>query len=107
MKLPRLLLLLLILPSLALATESPPVKMGAVTTELVAQESSIQPGRPFWVALKMIHEEHWHSYWINPGTGYPTSLEWKLPEGFSAGPIVWPTPQVMKDANGQVIGLGY
>jgi thiol:disulfide interchange protein DsbD len=55
----------------------------------------------------MNHEEHWHSYWINPGTGYATSLQWKLPAGFTAGPIVWPTPHPMKDANGQVTGLGY
>jgi thiol:disulfide interchange protein/DsbC/DsbD-like thiol-disulfide interchange protein len=84
-----------------------PVRKGAVEVELVAKESCIQPGRPFWVALKMNHDEHWHSYWINPGTGYATSLAWKLPEGFTAGDIAWPTPHVVKDTKGQITGLGY
>ena len=108
MKLPRLLFVLfVVLPSLLLAVGPGAVKNGAVTAELVAGQASIQPGQPFWVALKLNHDAHWHSYWINPGTGYATSLTWKLPEGFSAGPIVWPTPHVVKDSTGQVTGLGY
>ncbi len=107
MKLPLLPLLLFILPYLVLSADPGAVRKGAVTVELVAEQTSIQPGRPFWVALKMNHDAHWHSYWINPGTGYPTSLDWKLPEGFTAGPIVWPTPHVVKDTTGQVTGLGY
>ncbi len=84
-----------------------PVRNGSVSVELVAKEASIQPGRPFWVALKMNHDEHWHSYWINAGTGYPTSLTWKLPDGFTAGQIQWPTPHVVKDTSGKVTGNGY
>lgn len=84
-----------------------PVKKGAVTAELVTRQASIQPGQKFAVALKLDHAEHWHSYWINPGTGYPTSLAWKLPEGFSAGPILWPTPHVVKDRRGTITGNGY
>jgi len=84
-----------------------PVRKGAVKAELVAPYQSIQPGQTFRVALKLDHDEHWHSYWINPGTGYPTSLKWKLPEGFKAGPILWPTPHVVKDTRGQVTGNGY
>lgn len=74
---------------------------------LVAAEQSIQPGRPFTVALRLEHEPHWHTYWLNPGTGLPTSLEWKLPEGFSAGDIQWPAPIVIKDRTGMVVGNGY
>jgi len=84
-----------------------PARKGAVEVELLARESSIQPGRPFWVALRMRHDDHWHSYWINPGTGYPTSLAWKLPPGFTAGPIVWPMPHVVRDTANKVTGLGY
>lgn len=83
------------------------VRNGAVEASLVARETSIQPGRSFLVALVLDHDEHWHSYWINPGTGYPTSLEWKLPAGFTAGPIIWPTPHVVKDTRGNVTGNGY
>jgi len=107
MKFPRLLFFLLSLTSLVLSAAPSAVTKGAVTVELVAGQTAIQPGQPFWVALKMNHVEHWHSYWINPGTGYPTSLDWELPEGFTASPIIWPTPHVVKDSSGQVTGLGY
>jgi thiol:disulfide interchange protein/DsbC/DsbD-like thiol-disulfide interchange protein len=101
-----LLLSALALPA-ALVAAPGPVKKGAVTAELVAHDASIQPGRPFLVALKLTHDAHWHTYWINPGTGYPTSLRWTLPEGFSAGEIIWPTPHVVKDTKGNVTGHGY
>ena len=94
------------LPLLAAAAPGP-VKKGAVTAELVAHDASIQPGRPFTVALKLNHDATWHTYWINPGTGYPTSLRWTLPEGFTAGEIIWPTPHVVQDTKGNVTGHGY
>jgi len=84
-----------------------PVRNGAVVAELVSPQASIQPGQPFWVALKLTHDEHWHSYWINAGTGYPTSINWTLPEGFAAGPIVWPAPHTVKDTAGKITGNGY
>ncbi len=90
-----------------LSVSAKPVRNGAVVAELVSAQASIQPGQPFWVALKLDHDEHWHTYWINPGTGYPTSLTWKLPPGFTAGPIVWPTPHLVKDTQGNVTGNGY
>jgi thiol:disulfide interchange protein DsbD len=95
-----------LLPALLVA-KSGPVRNGAVVAELIAGEDSIQPGRTFRVALKMNHDEHWHSYWINPGTGYATSLAWTLPEGFKAGDILWTTPHVVRDTSGKVTGLGY
>jgi thiol:disulfide interchange protein DsbD len=55
----------------------------------------------------MEHEPHWHSYWVNAGTGYPTKLKWDLPAGWSAGDIQWPTPILIKDSHGTVTGHGY
>ncbi|MEJ1972757.1 MAG: protein-disulfide reductase DsbD domain-containing protein [Lacunisphaera sp.] len=108
MKLLRLPLLALLLLSPAWLLAAPgPVRKGAVQAELVAAQASIQPGQVFRVALKLDHDAHWHSYWINPGTGYPTSLKWKLPEGFTAGPIIWPVPHVVQDTRGQITGNGY
>ncbi|MFT3869887.1 MAG: protein-disulfide reductase DsbD family protein [Nibricoccus sp.] len=78
-----------------------------VAASLVASETSIQPGRPFTVALRLIHEPHWHTYWINAGTGYPTKLTWQLPAGWAASDIQWPTPKVLKDHTGAVTGNGY
>jgi DsbC/DsbD-like thiol-disulfide interchange protein len=103
----RLLCLLLALPSLALAAESVAVKKGAVSAQLVSDAAAIVPGQPFTVALRLRHDPHWHSYWIAPGTGYPTSLTWTLPEGFKAGEIQWPTPHIVKDLEGKITGNGY
>lgn len=107
MKLLRLTLLGLLVSLPAWLLGAGPVKKGAVTAELVSAYEAAVPGKSVWVALKLDHEEHWHSYWINPGTGYPTSLKWTLPAGFTAGPIVWPTPHVVKDTRGQITGHGY
>jgi len=98
---------LLALPALAPAAESAAVKKGAVSAQLVSDAAAIVPGQPFTVALRLRHDPHWHSYWIAPGTGYPTSLTWTLPEGFKAGEIQWPTPHIVKDLQGKITGNGY
>jgi len=58
----------------ALAWAVPAPAQTQVRATLVAADSAIQPGRPFTVALRLQHKEHWHTYWINPGTGLATSL---------------------------------
>jgi len=78
-----------------------------VQASLVAPDASIQPGKPFTVALRFVHDSRWHTYWLNPGTGLPTTLTWNLPPGFTAGPIQWPAPSMLKDRAGAVIGNGY
>jgi thiol:disulfide interchange protein/DsbC/DsbD-like thiol-disulfide interchange protein len=84
-----------------------PAARAQVKAALVAADASVQPGRTFTVAIRLEHEPHWHTYWINPGTGYPTSIEWQLPEGWTAGDIQWPTPKVVKDRHGTITGNGY
>ena len=78
-----------------------------VKASLVAADATVQPGRVFTVALRFVHDEHWHTYWVNPGTGLPTSLDWKLPPGWKAGEIQWPAPNVLKDSRGNIVGSGY
>ena len=78
-----------------------------VTASLIAAEASVQPGRPLKVALRLVHAPHWHTYWINAGTGYPTKLTWQLPEGWTASDIAWPVPMIIKDHAGNVTGNGY
>ena len=78
-----------------------------VKASLVSADSWITPGQPITVALRFVHDPHWHTYWSNPGTGLPTSLAWKLPPGWTAGEIQWPAPHLLKDANGGIIGNGY
>jgi thiol:disulfide interchange protein DsbD len=78
-----------------------------VKATLVATETSIQPGHPLQAALRLTHDPHWHTYWVNAGTGYPTKLTWQLPEGWTASEIAWPAPIVIKDHAGNVTGNGY
>jgi thiol:disulfide interchange protein DsbD len=71
-----------------------PVQTDHVGVELVSQTTALVPGRSATLGLRLVHEPHWHTYWINPGdSGLATKLSWKLPAGFHAGEILWPTPQ--------------
>lgn len=64
-----------------------------VRLELYGEDLSIQPGRPFWVALHVDIDDHWHAYWKHPGDiGMPLRLEWKLPEGYEVSELQWPFP---------------
>ena len=64
-----------------------------VVARLVA-EGPVAPGGEVWVALEEIIRPDWHTYWINPGdAGNPTTIEWTLPAGWSAGDIQWPRPK--------------
>lgn len=78
-----------------------------VKASLVAAETAIKPGQPVTVALRLVHDEHWHTYWLNPGTGLATDIKWTLPPGWKAGEIQWPAPTMIKDRTGSVIGNGY
>lgn len=65
-----------------------------VDLELISETKTIQAGRPFVVGIGIHHHPRFHTYWKSPGiVGVPTKLEWKLPEGFEAGEIQWPTPE--------------
>ena len=77
-----------------------------VKVELLKEEETIQPGRPFWIALHLKLEEGWHVYWKNPGdAGIPLKVEWELPQGFEAGPLQWPFPEKFTVAD--MVGFGY
>ena len=65
-----------------------------VEAQLVAETEHAVPGESLWLALRMDHDENWHTYWMNPGdAGKPTEITWQLPEGLEAGEIVWPVPE--------------
>jgi len=65
-----------------------------VDAVLLAEKGAFVPGETITVGLLLRHEPDWHTYWKSTATGYATSIDWDLPEGFSAGPIQWPTPKV-------------
>ena len=78
-----------------------------VRAELLAHApEGVAAGKPVWLGLSITHQPHWHTYWKNPGdSGLPTTFEWKLPAGFAAGDIEWPTPK--KLPIGPLLNYGY
>jgi thiol:disulfide interchange protein DsbD len=94
----------LILGSRAVIAE--PVRVGHLTAELVSEVESVQPGTQFWAGLYLILDDDWHVYWRNPGAaGLPPKITWNLPEGCSAGQILWPGPQRFE--TGPLASFGY
>ena len=92
--------------ALAPRTLAAPVKTERVEAELVAAKTALVPGEPLTVALRLTMQKGWHTYWQNPGdSGLPTTLEWKLPAGISAGRIEWPAPHALPA--GPLVNYGY
>ena len=76
------------------AAHAAAVKTSHVEAELVAETRTAAPGATLNVALHQKIIPGWHTYWRNPGdAGEPTSLDWTLPTGWSAGGIIWPQPE--------------
>jgi thiol:disulfide interchange protein/DsbC/DsbD-like thiol-disulfide interchange protein len=83
-----------------------PVRTPHVEAELVAARTALTPGQPLTLALRLVMQRGWHTYWQNPGdSGLPTTIEWKLPPGIFAGGIQWPVPQVLPV--GPLVNFGY
>ena len=82
----------------------PVLSKAQVEASLVTSKTQVVSGQPFTVALHLVHETHWHTYWLNPGTGLATSITWNLPKGWKASDIQWPTPQMIKDVHGIITG---
>jgi DsbC/DsbD-like thiol-disulfide interchange protein/cytochrome c biogenesis protein CcdA len=63
-----------------------------IEPRLVA-EGPAPPGGEVELAIHMRTKPGWHGYWLNPGdAGLPMAVEWRLPPGFSVGPLRYPVP---------------
>jgi thiol:disulfide interchange protein DsbD len=92
--------------ALAAAVHAAPVRTERVQAELHAERVAAVAGKPAAVGLRLRMDEHWHTYWRNPGdSGLPTKIRWTLPEGWSAGPIQWPHPEAQRV--GPLMNYGY
>src|SRR5580658_1441092 len=80
---------------------------GHVQVELLADVSAVQPGKPFWLGVKLTIDPGWHVYWKNPGdSGLPTRVKFSLPDGFTAGALEFPTPSRFV-LPGNIVCFGY
>ncbi len=77
-----------------------------VKVELLADRSVARPGETVTLAITQDIIPEWHTYWRNPGdSGYPSIATWGLPAGWTAGPILWPTPERLP--SGPLVNYGY
>ena len=82
------------------------IDQSATTAKLLLSHDEAKPGSTVMAGLELTMADGWHTYWINPGAaGIPTSVEWTLPKGVSAGPIQWSTPDKFTALGS--IGYGY
>lgn len=94
----RLLLLLFVLTSPLVGfaqadTLSTSARAHHTRVQLVSEVLSAAPGAEFTLALRVVADDSWHSYWENPGdAGQPTRIKWRNPEGFEVGDIRYPSP---------------
>ncbi len=101
-----LILAALALLALAAPAQANPVRTENVESQLRAELPAAVPGQGLWVALTQRIRPGWHTYWKNPGdSGIPTTIAWTLPEGWTAGDIVWPAPE--RFPIGPLVNFGY
>jgi len=90
--------------------ESPPGELRPgklLEARLVADIEAVQPGKTFAAGVLLTIEPGWHVYWKNPGdAGLATTVTFRLPKGFRAGPLHWPAPVTFRQA-GDIVGYGY
>ncbi len=75
-----------------------------VKAELVAEVKQAVPGQPFRVAVRLIHEQNWHTYGkvLPPDViGKPTTLKWILPEGWTMEELPWPATHEVPSTDGK------
>jgi thiol:disulfide interchange protein len=102
----HLLAFLLLFVAAPAFAQSSVVKTDNVRAELVSEASEVKAGEPFWAGLRLTIRPKWHTYWKNPGdSGIATEINWTLPAGAKAEPIVWPAPTFFNI--GGVINYGY
>ncbi len=87
----------------------------STTAQLSLDVSQAQPGDRITAAIHLKSIDGWHTYWRNPGDdggggpiGQATRIDWTLPQGVTAGPIQWPTPEkyVEKEFHTHILNEG-
>ncbi len=107
MRVLRILFFVLLLFPAAWCQAAPSGETGHARASLLLHApAGIKPGAEVWLGLRIQHQPHWHTYWLNPGdSGLPTTMAWTLPPGFHAGDIAWPTPKQLP--LGPLMNYGY
>lgn len=95
-------------PSYAEQTDTVTIEESRVT--VVTDHDVIAPGQTFYLAVEWAMDDKWHVYWQNTGdSGESFQLDLNPSEDFTAGPIIWTTPQWVATGSDdvQIINYGY
>ena len=77
-----------------------------VKTELILNAPIVHADEVIWAGVTYTIPKHWHIYWQNPGdSGIPTTMQWTLPAGITAGEILWPVPERIETSG--LVTYGY
>lgn len=77
-----------------------------VKAALTSDSGMIVIGKTFKVYVDFEMEPDWHIYYKDPGqTGMPTTVDFILPQGFSAQPLSWPAYETFKESG--IVTYGY
>lgn len=69
---------------------------------ILLAQTSVRPGESVQGVIRLKMDEHWHTYWRYAGdVGLPTTVDWTLPPGWSAGPLLFPAPTLI-DTSGLI-----
>jgi thiol:disulfide interchange protein DsbD len=78
-----------------------------VQVQLIAEQTSIQPGGQTRIGILLTIQAGWHIYGENPGdAGLATSLMWSLPNQATVGALNWPPPETFVEP-GEIHTFGY
>lgn len=98
--------MILLLGMLGAGLASAGEKSGHAELELLLGSKAYSPGTVVEAGILLKMEDGWHSYWVNPGEGgMAPRVEWDLPEGWVAGPVLYPVPKWFM--TGVLPGYGY
>ncbi|MFT6862858.1 MAG: DsbC/DsbD-like thiol-disulfide interchange protein, partial [Akkermansiaceae bacterium] len=85
-----------------------PLFQKETTATIVPESTVVEPGDFFRVAFTLDLQPHYHAFYKNGGiVGDPPSVDWKLPEGFTAGELMFPRPSVISSESAEATTILY
>ena len=82
------------------------IRSGMAAADWITASETCEPGKPVRTAIRLVIDEHWHTYWENPGdSGMKISVTWDLPAGWQAGELEHPVPGRFQ--TGELPSFGY
>jgi DsbC/DsbD-like thiol-disulfide interchange protein/cytochrome c biogenesis protein CcdA len=64
-----------------------------IEVSLLSDVEEIKSGESAWLLFQIELEPKWHAYWKTAGqTGFPTTIDWVLPDGVELGEVLFPSP---------------